>query len=122
MPGIAEVTRGPNVTIPQSTSRRRPPPTGDEEATARLKLGDCANEQALSPAEVMLMLEQLERQPDNKHDPTNDIYYKTKEYCKHFARFKDNNSITLVNGISTELTSRGLGIVEFERAQLGKLC
>jgi len=120
MPGIAE--SGPNVTIPQSTSRRRPPPTGDEEATARLKLGDCANEQALSPAEVMLMLEQLERQPNNKHDATNDIYYKTKEYCKHFARFKDDNSITLVNGISTELTSRGLGIVEFERAQLATLC
>jgi DNA-directed RNA polymerase II subunit RPB4 len=120
MPGVTEPLR-PNVTIPQATSRRRPAPTGDEEATGRLKLGDCANEQALSPAEVMLMLEQLERQPGNTHDPTNDIYYKTREYCKHFARFKDNNSITQVNGISTELTSRGLGIVEFERAQLGEL-
>lgn len=120
MPGITEASAGPNVTIPQSTSRRRPPPTGDEEATARLKLGDCANEQALSTAEVALMLEQLELQGDSSHDPSNDIYYKTKEYCKHFARFKEHNSITLVNGISTELTTRGLGIVEFERAQLGE--
>lgn len=110
---------GPAATsAPVQTSRRRPPPTGDEEATARLKLGNMTNEQALSPAEVTLMLERIEEHDTRRN--TTEIYYKTKEYCRAFSRFKDSNAITQVNQISSSLTHRGLGIVEFERAQLGK--
>ena len=100
------------------TSRRRPAPTGDEEATARLKLGNMTHEQALSPAEVLLMLERIEEHAEHRN--TTEIYYKTKEYCKSFSRFKDANAVTQVNQISTGLTARGYGIVEWERAQLGE--
>ncbi|KAK4635238.1 DNA-directed RNA polymerase II subunit rpb4 [Fulvia fulva] len=111
---------GPQSRVPAPTSRRRPPPTGDEEATTHLKLGEMSGEQALSPAEVTLMLDQLEKargQPNHT-----EIYYKTRDYCRHFARFKDDNSIRQVNQISTELTERELGITQFERAQLATLC
>ncbi|KAF2214823.1 hypothetical protein CERZMDRAFT_105284 [Cercospora zeae-maydis SCOH1-5] len=110
---------GPSAT-PAQTSRRRPPPTGDEEATAVLKLGNMTNEQALSPAEVTLMLERIEEHGERRNQT--EIYYKTKEYCRAFSRFKDANAITQVNQISTQLTQRGYGIVEFERAQLATLC
>ena len=74
--------------------------------------------QALSVAEVNLMLRQLETNADRRVNNT-DIYIKTRDYCNLFARFKDANSVTQVNQISTELTQRDLGITEFERAQLG---
>ncbi|CAK4031522.1 DNA-directed RNA polymerase II subunit rpb4 [Lecanosticta acicola] len=110
----------PKATVPAPTSRRRPPPLGDEEATTRLRLGDMAGEQALSPAEVTLMLDQLEKA--NRRPNHTEIYFKTRDYCRHFARFKDDNSIRQVNHISTELTERDLGITQFERAQLATLC
>lgn len=111
-------TQQNRTTVPLPTSRRRPPPLGDEEATTRLRLGDMAGEQALSPAEVTLMLDQLEKA--NRRPNHTEIYFKTRDYCRHFARFKDDNSIRQVNHISTELTERELGITQFERAQLGE--
>lgn len=107
-------------TLPAPTSRRRPPPQGEEEATNRLKLGDMTGEQALSPAEVTLMLDQLEKARGNPNHT--EIYYKTRDYCREFARFKDSNTIQQVNQISTELTERDLGITQYERAQLGRSC
>lgn len=74
-------------------------------------------EQALSPAEVTLMLDQLEK-ARGSHSHT-EIYYKTRDYCREFARFKDDDTIQQVNQISTELTERDLGITQYERAQLG---
>jgi DNA-directed RNA polymerase II subunit RPB4 len=102
------------------TSRRKPVKTGDEEAGIRLRLGEFTNVQALSVAEVNLMLSQLEARGENNQFRNTDIYLKTREYCKTFARFKDASIVTQVNQISTELTQRGLGITEFERAQLGR--
>lgn len=106
-----------NKIVPAPTSRRRPPPQGEEETTNRLKLGDMAGEIALSPAEVTLMLDQMEKargQPNHT-----EIYWKTREYCRQFARFKDGNTIQQVNVLSTELVERDIGITQFERAQLG---
>lgn len=111
---------GPQQTaVPAPTSRRRPPPQGEEEATSRLKLGEMAGEQALSPAEVTLMLDQLEKARGNANNGT-EIYFKTRDYCRLMARFKDDNTIRQVNQISTELTERDLGITQYERAQLGR--
>ncbi|KAF7185075.1 DNA-directed RNA polymerase II subunit rpb4 [Pseudocercospora fuligena] len=107
-------------TLPQQTSRRRPPPTGDEEASQQLKLGNMTHEQALSPAEVTLMLERLEDAAPHKNHT--EVYYKTREYCKTFSRFRDEQAIGQVNQITSNLTARGLGIVEFERCQLATLC
>lgn len=117
------------------TSRRKPVKTGDEEAGVRLRLGEFTHVQALSVAEVNLMLSQLEarsgggggdgaegaaQQHNQNRFRNTDIYLKTREYCRVFARFKDAGIVTQVNQISTELTQRGLGITEFERAQLGR--
>ncbi|KAK4507918.1 hypothetical protein PRZ48_001653 [Zasmidium cellare] len=120
MAGPQNPTAPATKTVPPPTSRRRPPPQGDEEASTRLRLGDMANEQALSPAEVTLMLDQLEKA--NRRPNHTEIYYKTRDYCREFARFKDDNTIQQVNAISTELTDRDLGITQYERAQLATLC
>ena len=51
---------GPNAPAqPPQLSRRRPAPTGDEEATTVLKLGDMADTPALSVAECKVLLDQL---------------------------------------------------------------
>lgn len=118
MAGPQNPTAPGTKSVQAPTSRRRPPPQGEEEATNRLKLGDMTGEQALSPAEVTLMLDQLEK-ARGSHSHT-EIYYKTREYCREFARFKDDDTIQQVNQISTELTERELGITQYERAQLGK--
>jgi DNA-directed RNA polymerase II subunit RPB4 len=120
MAGPQNTTTSTAVPRGAPTSRRRPVKTGDEEAGLRLRLGEFTNVQALSVAEVNLMLSQLEARGENNQFRNTDIYLKTREYCKTFARFKDASIVTQVNQISTELTQRALGITEFERAQLGR--
>ncbi|KAF1823745.1 uncharacterized protein K489DRAFT_379736 [Dissoconium aciculare CBS 342.82] len=122
MAGPQNTTTSTAVPRGAPTSRRRPVKTGDEEAGLRLRLGEFTNVQALSVAEVNLMLSQLEARGENNQFRNTDIYLKTREYCKTFARFKDASIVTQVNQISTELTQRALGITEFERAQLASLC
>lgn len=107
-------------TIPAQLSRRRPVPTGDEEATAILKLGDMTDVPTLSVAECNELLARLSerggRAPSNS-----DVYNKTREYVSLFARFKDGKTVTQVDAISSRLLSMGLSITNFERAQLGTI-
>lgn len=108
-------------TVPQSLSRRRPAPTGDEEATSILKLGDMADTPTLSVAECNVLLTQLASAGGKRGGGAShsDVYTKTREYVAMFARFKDGKTVTQVDAISSELLKKGVSA--FERAQLGEL-
>lgn len=104
--------------LPPSLARKRPPPTGDEEATLQLKLGDMTDVYALSVAECNELLTRLE---EARGRPSNsDIYVKTKDYVSTFARFKDSSVVGQVDTLSSRLLESNPAIKHFERAQLGK--
>ncbi|TKA67455.1 hypothetical protein B0A55_08074 [Friedmanniomyces simplex] len=89
---------GPTQTRPPTLSRARPPPTGDEEATTILRLGEMDNTPCLSVAECHELLSRLaEKESDggNKRaGSSSDVYLKTREYVGMFARFKDSKTVT----------------------------
>ncbi|EMC93598.1 hypothetical protein BAUCODRAFT_125443 [Baudoinia panamericana UAMH 10762] len=122
---------GPPTTQPHRPiplSRRRPLPSGDEEATSFLKLGEFDNTPCLSVAECNELLTRLaEKSGGGNTRPAtqnNDVYLKTREYVESFARFKDSKTVTQVDAISSALLGRGKGegVTNFERAQLATLC
>ncbi|KAK0347361.1 RNA polymerase B [Friedmanniomyces endolithicus] len=119
---------GPTQTRPPTLSRARPPPTGDEEATTVLRLGDMDNTPCLSVAECHELLSRLAEKDsdgDNKRaGSSSDVYLKTREYVGMFARFKDSKTVTQVDAISSALLGKGAGggVTAFERAQLATLC
>lgn len=107
---------GPSV--PASLSRRRPPPTGDEEASSLLHLGEFEDTACLSVAECNVLLNSLNS--NNSRPPARtDIYIKTKDYVQTFSRFKDQKTVGQVDVLLDEYVRRGL-IVPFEKAQLGE--
>ncbi|QIW96958.1 hypothetical protein AMS68_002476 [Peltaster fructicola] len=103
--------------VPYMNSRRRPPPTGDEEASYRLKLGEMEESQSLSVAEANVLLHYIDEQ--RKRDGTmannKDVFVKARDYVSLFARFKDHKTVEQIER-ETRLTQ---GIHHFERAQLG---
>ncbi|GAB1733048.1 hypothetical protein KC367_g6066 [Hortaea werneckii] len=111
---------GPNTTHIPNLSRRRPQPSGDEEATSQLKLGDMDATPALSVAECKVLLDQLASRQGARPTSQSDVYVKTREYVDVFARFKDPKTVTQVDAITAGLLGRGLG--HYERAQLATLC
>lgn len=115
-PSLAAMA-GPTA-LPHISSRRRPPPTGDEEAGNTLKLGEMDSCQALSVAETNVLLHALDasRRNEGRQPCTKDIYVKARDYVGLFARFKDRQT---VEQIERETTVSTHGIHQFERAQLG---
>jgi len=105
-------------TVPAQLSRRRPIPTGDEEATAILKLGEMTDVPTLSVAECNELLARLSER-SGRPPSSSEVYSKTREYVALFARFKDGKTVTQVDAISSRLLNMGLAITNFERAQLG---
>jgi len=102
------------------TARRRPKPTGDEEAGSTLKLGEMANSAALSTAAAHELLAKIEeaRQQDPKLPLThNDLINKNNAYLETFARFRGSDTVQQVTSEAETLTQ----LAEFERAQLGEL-
>lgn len=110
---------GPNSHQPVTLSRRRPNATGDEEATAILRLGEMEGVPTISVAECNTLLDSLENRAGRK-PASSDIYVKTREYCKVFARFK-GEAVKNVDAVTQDLVGQGEngGLTLFERAQLG---
>ncbi len=114
-------------TVPQSLSRRRPPPTGDEETTALLRLGEFEGATCLSVAEARALLKVVQerrKEPDKDGNkpppmPNSDVYTKTRDYLDMFARFLSNQAVNQVAVVSQRLVEEG-SITNFERAQLGR--
>lgn len=101
------------------TARRRPKPSGDEEATSTLKLGEMSSSAALSTAAAHELLTRIEeaRANDPKLPLTyNDLINKNNAYLATFARFKGSETVQQVTSEAETLTQ----LAEFERAQLGK--
>jgi len=112
--------------IPQTLSRRRPPPTGDEETSTNLILGEFQNVPCLSVSEANVILQKVIDQrskPDEQGNlpaamPNTDVFVKTRDYLETFARFRGETGAAQVESVSQKLVRDGL-IEPFERAQLG---
>ncbi|KAF2773236.1 hypothetical protein EJ03DRAFT_323743 [Teratosphaeria nubilosa] len=108
-------------TLPPSLSRKRPPPSGDEEAGTILKLGEFENVPCLSVAETNALLENIKSSRENHEPMSTDVYVKTRDYVKTFARFQDQQAVMSVDKRLEDLITQGK-IVPFEKAQLATLC
>lgn len=113
-------------TVIHQLSRRRQPPTGDEEATSQLKLGEYTDVPCLSVSEANIILRRLVKtreEPDANGNigpplPNTDVFTKTRDYLETFARFRGEQAVQQVESVSSKLVDSG-GISVFERAQLG---
>ena len=119
-------TSTPRAIVPHPLSRRRPPPTGDEEATSILKLGEYETVPCLSVSEANTILQKVIQARETADEngrlpppmPNTDVFAKTKQYLQEFARFNGEAAVQQVEGVSSKLVGEG-GLVGFERAQLG---
>ncbi|RKU42801.1 RNA polymerase B [Coniochaeta pulveracea] len=102
------------------TSRPKPPPTGEEEAGAVLKLGEFQNVDTLTLSEANLVINALiaKRNKDRKGANETEILTLTRDYLDTFARFKKKENVEAVE----RLLSARKELTKFERAQLGSLC
>ncbi|KAL8388418.1 hypothetical protein RB595_009258 [Gaeumannomyces hyphopodioides] len=102
------------------TSRPRPPPPGEEEAGAVLKLGEFEGVETLSLSEASLVINALmaKRRNERKNVNETEVLHKTIDYLDAFARFKQKENVEAVE----RLLSARPELTKFERAALGSLC
>lgn len=102
------------------TSRPKPPPPGNEEASAILNLGEFQNVDTLTLSEAALVLNALvtKRCNDRKNINETEMLSQTLTYLDHFARFTQKENVEAVE----RLLSSHKDLAKFERAQLGSLC
>ncbi|EFY88670.1 RNA polymerase Rpb4 family protein [Metarhizium acridum CQMa 102] len=104
----------------QRTSRPKPPPPGNEEASATLNLGEFQDVDTLTLSEAALVLNALvtKRRNDRKNINETEMLNQTLNYLDHFARFTQKENVEAVE----RLLSAHKDLAKFERAQLGSLC
>ncbi|KAF7562747.1 hypothetical protein G7046_g1378 [Stylonectria norvegica] len=102
------------------TSRPKPPPPGNEEASVDLNLGEFQNVDTLTLSEASLVLNALvaKRRNDRKNVNETEMLNQTLNYLDHFARFTKKENVEAVE----RLLSAHKDLAKFERAQLGSLC
>ncbi|KAK0737705.1 HRDC-like protein [Apiosordaria backusii] len=102
------------------TSRSKPPPAGEEEAGAVLKLGEFQDVDTLTLSEASLVINALmaKRRKDRKDRNETDALNQTLDYLDAFARFKAKENVEAVE----RLLSTHKELSKFERAQIGSLC
>jgi DNA-directed RNA polymerase II subunit RPB4 len=100
------------------TSRSKPPPPGEEEASAVLKLGEFDNVDTLTLSEASLVINALmtKRKKDRKDRNETEVLNKTLDYLDAFARFKQKENVEAVE----RLLSAHKELTKFERAQIGE--
>ena len=118
------------------TSRPKPPPAGNEEATANLNLGEFQNVDTLTLSEAALVLNALVAKRRNDRKNVNETEYavwremesahppltcarmlnQTLNYLDHFSRFTQKENVEAVE----RLLSAHKDLAKFERAQLGE--
>ncbi|KAL8785445.1 MAG: hypothetical protein Q9213_003375 [Squamulea squamosa] len=105
--------------VHEQTSRTREKPSGDEEATAELKLGEFQNVPTLTLSEARLLINAVldNRRKLRKVNETETLI-KTQDYLEVFARFKQTENIEAVERVLSAKQELEL----FERSQLGSLC
>ncbi|CAK7265650.1 RNA polymerase B [Sporothrix epigloea] len=102
------------------TSRPKPPPPGEEEAGAELRLGEFEGVETLSLSEAWLVINALmaKRRNDRKTVNETEVLTKTVDYLDAFARFKRKANVEAVE----RLLASHPELTKFERAALGSLC
>ncbi|KAI9721380.1 MAG: RNA polymerase B [Chrysothrix sp. TS-e1954] len=104
------------------TSRARPVPLGDEEATSQLSLGEFHSAPTMSNSEARLLVDAvLARRRENNGGRAiqeTEVLQKTQDYLAVFARFKAAQNVEQVE----RLLSAGGNLEGFEKSQLGTLC
>jgi len=100
------------------TARSKPPPPGEEEAGAVLKLGEFEGVDTLTLSEASLVINALmtKRRKDRKDRNETDVLNKTLDYLDAFARFKQKENVEAVE----RLLSAHKELTKFERAQIGR--
>jgi len=103
---------------PRMISRPKRAPTGDEEATAILRLGEFQQVPALNLSEARTIINAVTTRRRNiKQKVTeSETLLKTQEYLELFARFKQQEHVTAVEQLLTTRTE----LERFERSQLGE--
>ncbi|MCJ1227894.1 RNA polymerase B [Toensbergia leucococca] len=101
------------------TSRTREMPTGDEEATTDLKLGEFQEVPTLTLSEARVLINAVvkHRKSQRRIEET-EVLMKTQDYLDVFARFKGKENVEAVERILVSHTE----MEQFERSQLGSLC
>ncbi|KAH8796431.1 HRDC-like protein [Hyaloscypha finlandica] len=101
------------------TSRSRPPPEGEEEATSVLNLGEFQNVDALTLSEASLVITAvLAKRTKEGKNMNNELLPRTLNYLDTFARFKKKENVEAVE----RLLNAHPELAKFEKAQLGSLC
>lgn len=101
------------------TARTREKPSGDEEASADLKLGEFQNVPTLTLSEARLLINAvMEHRKSIRKIEETDTLVKTQDYLDVFARFKQKENIEAVE----RMLSAKQELELFERSQLGSLC
>ncbi|KAB5536625.1 HRDC-like protein [Coniochaeta sp. 2T2.1] len=102
------------------TSRPKPPPPGEEEASTVLKLGEFQDVDTLTLSEASLVINALlaKRKKDRKDRNETEILNKTLDYLDAFARIKGKENVEAAE----RLLSARKELTKFERAQIGSLC
>ncbi|OQO06265.1 hypothetical protein B0A48_08853 [Cryoendolithus antarcticus] len=102
-------------------SRRRPRPSGDEEAGPTLRLGEMSHSTPISVASANEILKSIatSRSQQNKDLPHNELTKKMTDYTETFARFKGGE---IVSSVTSEAGTLGGVLGEWEVAQLVSLC
>ncbi|KAI4138637.1 MAG: hypothetical protein LQ341_004580 [Variospora aurantia] len=100
------------------TARTREKPSGDEEATADLKLGEFQTVPALTLSEARVLINAVidNRRSLRKVEGTDQMW--RRDYLEVFARFKQKENIEAVDRMLSAKPEFEL----FERSQLGSLC
>jgi DNA-directed RNA polymerase II subunit RPB4 len=110
-------TGGP-APAPHMISRPKRAPTGDEEATAILRLGEFQQVPALNLSEARTIINAVTTRRRNIKQKVSEseTLLKTQEYLELFARFKQQEHVTAVEQLLTTRTE----LERFERSQLGE--
>jgi DNA-directed RNA polymerase II subunit RPB4 len=109
----------PRVVHPR-TSRPKPTPPGNEEASTILNLGEFQEVDTLTLSEASLVINALvaKRRNDRKNVNETEMLSQTLNYLDAFARFTQKENVEAVE----RLLSAYKQLAKFERAQLGTLC
>ncbi|KAF7526367.1 hypothetical protein G7054_g10812 [Neopestalotiopsis clavispora] len=100
----------------QQTSRSKPVPAGNEEASTVLNLGEFQDVDTLTLSEASLVINALvnKRRVEGKDVEKNEMLTKTMDYLDNFARFQKKENVEAVE----RLLSAHKEFHKFERAQL----
>ncbi|RKP14717.1 HRDC-like protein [Piptocephalis cylindrospora] len=103
---------------PINPPKRRAGPAKDDPDASTLSLGeDFQTAPCLSVSELRELLNRERDSKASKGEPLTEVFLKTLNHTEKFAIFKNENAIH-----GAKLSMQGLGISEFERAQLLNLC